>query len=102
MEEAVPVTKELISGVVAWVQLALAISMGSRFGREGPDCWMTLPPTADAVPALAWEVAFWLLPGVVPALLTEALAGPAVTVVETPRAKPPASASRTAASAICG
>ena len=36
--------------------------------------------------------AFWLVPGVVPEALTVAPAGPAVTLVETPRANPPASA----------
>ena len=41
---------------------------------------------------VATEAAFWLVPGAVPDALTEALLGPAVTVVETPRANPPACA----------
>src|SRR5581483_10274178 len=98
----VPVMKALLCGVVWWAQLAPPVSTGSRFGIAGPDDCSTLPPTADDVAALACVAEVWLLPGVVPDALTNAPDGPAVTVVETPRAKPPASACITTASAICG
>src|SRR5689334_2787098 len=98
----VPVVTALLCGEVRCAQLSPPISTGSRFGMLGPDDCNTLAPTADDVPELATEAAFWLVPGVVPELLTDALLGPAVTLVETPRANPPASACITCASAICG
>src|SRR5579871_770745 len=97
-----PVTNALLCGVVWCAQLRLLTTAGSRLGIDGPEDCSTLLPTAEAVAELAWEAAFWFVPGVVPELLTDALLGPAVTVVETPRANPPASACITAASASCG
>src|SRR3954470_1541420 len=90
MRAVVPVVTVLLCGVVWCAQLALPVRMGSRFGIAGPDDCRTLPPTADSVAVLAWEAAFWLFPGVVPEALTTAPDGPAVTLVDTPRAKPPA------------
>ena len=82
----------LLCGVVAWPQFKVPVSAGSRLGMLGPEDCRTLPPTADEVAVLACEEAFWLVPGVVPELVTDALLGPAVTVVDTPRANPPACA----------
>src|SRR5262245_16805197 len=86
----VPVVTVLLCGKVLCAQIRPPTSVGSRFGMLGPEVCSTAPPTAEAVPALAWDAAFWLLPGVVPPAKTEALEGPGVTVVDTPRANPPA------------
>ena len=59
---------------------------------EGPPAEIADAPTALEVALLVSAVALTLAPGVVPAELTDALAGPAVTLVETPRALPPACA----------
>jgi len=82
----------LLCGVVRWPQFNAPVSVGSRLGMAGPEAEMTLAPTALAVALLARAVALTLAPGVVPALETDALDGPPNTPVETPRAKPPASA----------
>src|SRR5665647_1659979 len=100
--EVVPVRKELLCGVVRWPQLKAPVSAGSRLGMAGPEEEMALAPTALAVALLVRAVALTLAPGVVPELETDALEGPAVTLVETPRARPPASACRSDASANSG
>ena len=102
ISELVPVRKALLCGVVWCPQLKVPVSRGSSTGMLGPPAEITLAPTALELALLARAVALTFAPGVVPALVTEALEGPAVTLVDTPRAKPPASACRSAASANCG
>ena len=77
IRELVPVMKALLCGVVWWPQLKVPVSVGSRFGMAGPPAEITLAPTALEVALLARAVALTLVPGVVPALVTEALDGPA-------------------------
>src|SRR5450756_458107 len=102
ISEVVPVRKELLCGVVRWPQLKAPVSAGSRLGMAGPEEERALAPTALAVALLVSAPALTLLPAVVPELETDALEGPAVTLVETPRAKPPACACRSDASANSG
>src|SRR5689334_13093547 len=54
----VPVTKALLCGWVAWAQLKLLVSTGSRLGICGPEDCSTPPPIAEVVAALACDAAF--------------------------------------------
>ena len=101
--ELVPVTKALVCGVVRWPQRAEAVSEGSRLGIAEPVWVTTVLPTAEEVALFTCVAALVLTPDceALPALPV-ALGGPPCTLVETPRAKPPALARRMPASAICG
>src|SRR5450759_2302032 len=83
ISEVVPVRKELLCGVVRWPQFKAPVSAGSRLGMAGPEEERALAPTALAVALLVSAPALTLLPAVVPELETDALEGPAVTLVET-------------------
>src|SRR5215510_7371900 len=103
MSELVPVTKALDCGVVECAQRSALVKVGSRLGIADP-VWVTrLEPTVTVVAVLACDAAFPLMPvcAAVPVVVL-ALVGPAVTLVDTPRANPPASARWTLASASCG
>ena len=90
IRDVVPVMNVLLCGVVWCAQLMPPVSTGSSVGIDGPDDCSTLPPTAESVAELVCEADVLVAPGTVPAAFTVALDGPAVTLVETPRAKPPA------------
>src|ERR1035437_9612505 len=102
MSSLVPVRKALLCGVVKWPQFKLPESIGSRLGIAGPEEVMALAPTALEEALLEIAPALLFAPAVVPELETVALEGPLSTLVETPLAKPPASALRSAASANSG
>src|ERR1039458_5207343 len=102
MSELVPVRKALVCGVVKWPQLKPPVNIGSRLGIAGPEEERALAPTALEEALLEIAPALLFVPAVVPELETDALEGPLSTPVETPRAHPPASACRSAASANSG
>jgi hypothetical protein len=68
----------------------------------GPEEESALAPTALDEALLEIAPALLFAPAVVPELETDALDGPLKTLVETPRANPPARACRSAASANSG
>src|ERR1039458_1372566 len=102
ISELVPVRNALVCGEVTWPQLKPPVNMGSRLGMEGPEEESALAPTALEEALLEIAPALLFVPAVVPELETVALEGPLNTLVETPLAKPPASAFRSAASASIG
>src|SRR5260370_11221814 len=102
ISELVPVRNALVWGVVKWAQFKVPVSIGSRLGIAGPPEEITAAPTALEVALLEIAPALLFVPAVVPELETEALEGPLNTLVETPRAEPPACACRSAASASSG
>ena len=102
ISELVPVRNALVWGVVRCAQFKVPVSIGSRLGIAGPPEEITAAPTALDVALLEIAPALLFVPAVVPELETDALEGPLSTLVETPRAEPPASACRSAASASCG
>src|ERR1035437_3967513 len=92
MSEWVPGRKALVCGVVKWPQLKPPVNRGSRLGIAGPEEESALAPTALDEALLEIAPALLFVPAVVPELETVALDGPLNTLVETPLAKPPASA----------
>src|ERR1017187_5739736 len=102
MSSLVPVVNALLCGVVKWPKLKAPVTIGSRLGIAGPEEEIALAPTALEVALLEIAPALTFVPAMVPELETDALEGPLNTLVETPLAKPPASAFRSAASANSG
>ena len=98
----VPVVNALLCGVVRWPRLKPVVKTGSSDGIAVPDEVNALAPTAEEEALLDAAETLSVVPGVVPALETDALEGPAVTLVETPVAKAPASALRNAEAASKG